>query len=848
MKRLLLFGLFIGSALLMGQGIKNGKSMTIQTKASGYFKPLDEITVSVATPKDATIAVWDGKGEEYCRVPASASVKFLVGGAIGTQTVCLFDKKGCLLDKAMYNVNCKTEILDDLNYYNKAMKMLYNTMVGGDGKSGSEAEISRIDGDFYKYFVRWLRDHVHTMKGMKYFYQGDLKSAIDLYAKYQREDGMIFDNIYERGKQANFWDVRFSYGGFIQVVDNGNFELKRIPVEADVEYLFLEGIYYTWKATGDDMWMSSRLDQALKALHYCTTDPYRWSEKYQLIKRGYTIDTWDFQNEEDAQISAGAGNQPDAMVVKLGNTRFNVMHGDNTGIAAGCRYLAEMLDYAGRKEDAAKVSAQGKTIMDNLYKVSWNGSFFTHQVPEDPSIKRDLGVDLNSQVSLSNTYDLNRGIDHEKAVQIIKTYQRIRNEMPKSSPGEFYGIYPPFPKGYGNHSEWEYVNGGVTAMVAGELSHGSFEHGFEKYGVGIINRMYEFSKQTDEYLNDTYRGSMPDDPARTFTTVDLKAFANVDFSGSVKTAGVPGWTNEGDNDFHACPLGKQEYEQIPFEIIDPAANGRKACIGMSGAKGYKLGTMIPVNKKAASIYFLHTLCIRSSAVGTNAGNVIIHYTDNTHAVDVIDYQKIGNWWYPSRLKMARKAFSITNAYSTGVGAYVYGLNNPFPEKTIKSIELQGIDIESKWMVLGITLSDYPVYFKPSIISYGMPANWCAAALVYAMAEGLAGVKDAGVAYDKVIFSPRWSASDVKKVTTTIKYEASGGYVSYKYSITPSGIEILYTGNAASTQARILLPDGKKASSVKVNGMPVAFTMETVEQSGYAVFSIGKGVSSIVCGI
>lgn len=833
--------------VMFGQSVENGKMITIETKLTeSYFKPLDEITISVTNVKGATVEVWDSKNNEYFRSLVKDSLSFIVGGSLGYHTILLFNKNGVLLDRAGFAVNCKTIIIDDQGYYNKVLKMLYNTMTSEWG--GAEATTYRVDGKFYKFFVCWLRDHVHTMKGMKYFYQGDLKSAIDLYANYQREDGMIYDNIYPRGKESNFWDVCFSYGGFIKPVDSGNYELKRIPVEADVEYLFLEGLYYTWKATGDNLWMASHLDQALKALKYCTSNPYRWSEKYQLIKRGYTIDTWDFQNEEDATISVGPGNTPHPMVIKPEFTRFNVMHGDNTGIAAGCRYLSEMLQYVGRKQEAQQVSEKGKQIMQNLYKVSWNGQYFTCQVPEDTTIKRDLGVDEKSQVSLSNSYDLNRGIDHQKAVQIIKTYQHIREVMPKTSPGEFYGIYPPFSKGYGKHSQmWEYVNGGVSGMVAGELSHGAFENGYEKYGVDILKRMYELSKKSDEYLNDTYRGSMPEEPVRHFTAVDLKTYANVDFDGNKGAKDVPAWSGEGENDFHNCPSGKQTYYDVPFEIIDPSLNARKGCIGLSGAKGYKLNSIITINKKATSIYFLHTLCIKSGNKSTNAGTIVINYSDNTRSLDVVDYRKIGNWWYPSDLNFAKRAFKIDNAKSTMVGAYIYGLDNPYPDKSIKSIELQGIDIDSKWMILSMTLSDYPVYFKPSFISYGMPARWCAGALVYALIEGLAGVKDDGVSFDKVIFAPRWAASEVKTVKTSVKYETSGGYVSYNYSITQSEINIEYTGNAKSSEVRILLPQGKKVNAVTVNKVSMPYKIESVEQSDYAVLKLtGVGVYRISC--
>ncbi len=96
-------------------------------------------------------------------------------------------------------------------------------------------------------------------------------------------------------------------------------------------------------------------------------------------------------------------------------------------------------------------------------------------VPEDPSIKRDFGgTDETQLVSLSNTYCMNRRMSHDKAVEIIKTYQRIGEQMPKSSPGEWYLMYPPFEKGW-PLAKWEYMNGGVSPVTAGELAHGAYK-------------------------------------------------------------------------------------------------------------------------------------------------------------------------------------------------------------------------------------------------------------------------------------------------------------------------------------------------------------------------------------
>jgi len=850
--------LFMTSSTTQTSSIKgastDGKIIKIiDSPKSDHYKPLDQVTIkfSIKTDKPSnmistdksSVFVSDGSGREYIKLPYADSLTFQVGGALGTQIIVLKDHEGVILDKAFLKVNCKTEISDQGDKYKNLLNTLYWTMVGWNNESGSV----RIDGQFYHFFVSWLRDHVHTMKGMKYFYP-ELKSAIDLYSNYQREDGMIWDNISRRDPESfNHWQKRFGYGNFVKTVDNGNYEFHRIAVEADVEYLFIEGLYYTWKATGDDNWMASKLDNAIKAYKYSTSDPYRWSEKYHLIKRGRTIDTWDFQDEEDAAISDG-----DPMVIYKDKTKFNIMYGDNTGMSVACKYLAEMLNYVGRTYEGTIIRSQGMNLKNNLDKLAWNGNFYTHQIPEDTTVKRDFGVDVSKQVSLSNAYSLNRDISHEKCVQIIKTYQRLKEEMPKSSPGEWYTIYPPFQKGYDGHNGmWEYMNGSVTSIVAGELAHGAFENGFESYGVDILNRVADLAAKSNNYLYCTYRGAMPDVPKRNFTPVSLKDIANADITGQGAT-GVPGWTGEGDNDFHNFPVGKQTFSDVPFDIIDPAANGRKACLAISGDNGYKLNEKLVINRKAASIYFVHVV-----GKGDIAGNIVLHYSDSSVFTDIIGHGKIANWWYPVEpvtehgIPITKIAWRGENSYTKGLGALIYGLNNPFIDKTIAYIEFQGFRINTRWMILGVTLSDSPVYFTPSFISYGIPDNWGAAAVVYALIEGLAGVKDMSVTFNQVIIAPRWLAAHVNEVSNTTKYEASGGYVSYNYKFNAkeNKIELNYTGNAVGTDLQILLPEGKNVDFIYLDGRLSQYKIKKTENSSYVYIpGNGLGVHKLICNI
>jgi hypothetical protein len=155
------------------------------------------------------------------------------------------------------------------------------------------------------------------------------------------------------------------------------------------------------------------------------------------------------------------------------------------------------------------------------------------------------------------------------------------------------------------------------------------------------------------------------------------------------------------------------------------------------------------------------------------------------------------------------------------------------------------------MILGVTLSDAPVYFTPSIVSYGIPDNWGAAAVVYALIEGLAGVKDMGTAYNKVIIAPRWIAANVNEVNNTTKYEASGGYVSYHYKFDASEkkIKLSFTGNALSAELQILLPEGMKIDFISLDGQLNEYKIRKIEYSTYAYIRVkGLGVHNLVCNL
>ena len=315
----------------------------------------------------------------------------------------------------------------------------------------------------------WLRDHVHQGKGYAYW-ERDMISLLDQFRRYQHPDGSFDDYL----ANFEFGEVR-----------------GRKEVEADLEYLFIEGVYRAWQATGDDQWLSQQFEAMERGLDYALTNPLRWDETHQLVKRPYTIDTWDF--EIGQPTVAPDGNIAPRHWIDV-ETKWSIFHGDNTGYAHAMQLLARMYEHVGNTERAAHWRSTAQGIMERLTALAWNGYFYQHMVPLVPV---DVPVDVESQLSLSNAYALNRGVlQAEQAKAIIFEYQS-RRRPPDQAFAEWYSIDPPFPAGVTSMPEWskghrpgEYVNGGIMPLVGGELAQGAFNHGFETYGFDILQRYY----------------------------------------------------------------------------------------------------------------------------------------------------------------------------------------------------------------------------------------------------------------------------------------------------------------------------------------------------------------------
>jgi hypothetical protein len=190
-----------------------------------------------------------------------------------------------------------------------------------------------------------------------------------------------------------------------------------------------------------------------KALQYVLTDDWRWDKKTKLVKRGYTIDTWDFDYT--------AGRYPWLNFRIDDHTYWGIMHGDNSGYYEAFAQMGALYAQVGGKKGALKWQKAAQALRRRTNAVCFNGKFYTHHVHLVP-VKIE-GVDENQQLSLSNPMNINRGLaTHEMAVNIIKEYQKRGNA--KAAFADWFSLDPPMPDGiYGDEKlvGGAYCNGGL---------------------------------------------------------------------------------------------------------------------------------------------------------------------------------------------------------------------------------------------------------------------------------------------------------------------------------------------------------------------------------------------------
>ncbi len=441
--------------------------VSIRVTMTGYTGPA---SIVLFDARKRFVGSADGRIEG-----GEGSITVIPRGAIGPQWAALFvNGNQVAANPALFTLDARTSISTGVERFDAfipaAQKLMSQSVleyrVGQQPVRGYRSPDSALI---------WLRDHVYQQRGFRYF-DGNIRSTFDRFRDIQSPDG--------------------SFPDFLPRPEHTP-QAFRTPVEADVEYLYVQGVCEAWQASGDDGWLRSHLGHMRRALTYTIQSPLRWDAERGLVKRPFTIDTWDFE-VGPTTIDPSSGKPAPRHWID-GKTVWGIFHGDNTGMAQALSLLARAEDRVGDAGFAQLWRGLARGIMANLNAIAWNGSFYTHHVAyQKPNIP---GIDLDTQLSLSNAIALNRNVlTFEQSQTILSEYlERGAEDTARYASGRadgafagWYSIDPPFPPGVvgmaGRSGELpgSYVNGGIMPLVGGELARGAFHNGREDSGFATL--------------------------------------------------------------------------------------------------------------------------------------------------------------------------------------------------------------------------------------------------------------------------------------------------------------------------------------------------------------------------
>ncbi|HEU5090369.1 MAG TPA: hypothetical protein VFT99_23100, partial [Roseiflexaceae bacterium] len=319
------------AALLTANAAAAQESGAGLSSAQPVVAPLQPVAVTARVPGywgTATIVLFDAAkrfaGSYDVQLENGAgAVDVLPRGAIGPQWAALFvNGEQVAANPALFTLDAHTGIATGQERFDRFVPAAQELM----SQSVMEYQLGDMPIRGYRSpdsALIWLRDHVYQQRGFRYF-DGDVRQTLDRFRDLQYGDGSLPEVLPRIGHTPQAF---------------------RTPVEADVEYLYVQGVYEAWQATGDDDWLRSHLGSMRRAVTYTLQSPLRWDAERGLVKRPFTIDTWDF--EVGPTTANPASGEPSPRFWIDEQTVWGIFHGDNTGMAQSLAMLARIEDRIG---------------------------------------------------------------------------------------------------------------------------------------------------------------------------------------------------------------------------------------------------------------------------------------------------------------------------------------------------------------------------------------------------------------------------------------------------------------------------------------------------------------------
>lgn len=227
-----------------------------------------------------------------------------------------------------------------------------------------------------------------------------------------------------------------------------------------------------------------------------------------------------------------------------------------------------------------------------------------------------------------------------------------------------------------------------------------------------------------------------------FIALDISKFCNMGFRDECANDGKGGWSDDGpDNDLKNLPTGIRVFNNIPFNVIDPASNNGKSCIVLKGNKQHGENfpelVSIPVNSiSAEKVYILHGTTWTPSFYN---GPVVIYrfiYSDGSFdEFEVVNNRDIVDWWFAPQKEQLKNFVLAWEGSSgerwVGLGISTFNLKKDTP---VIKVELRkphiSEDVAAVPGIIGITFAKADIPVSPKLKTVLVPSAPPCNILVY----------------------------------------------------------------------------------------------------------------------
>ena len=186
--------------------------------------------------------------------------------------------------------------------------------------------------------------------------------------------------------------------------------------------------------------------------------------------------------------------------------------------------------------------------------------------------------------------------------------------------------------------------------------------------------------------------------------LDLRKAMNVGFRDESAGDGKGGWSDQGpDNDLRTMPLGERMCDNIVFDVVDPAKNGGRSCIGLRGAHASAYPRRREVAfKEPVQGRFLNVLHAIAFPAGRRTGRIVATFADGyRQEIDVVDNVHVGNFWHPSPARDTAIGWNGRNS-STEVGLHVTRF--ALERSGLVGLAFESVGDGSTWMIVAATVT------------------------------------------------------------------------------------------------------------------------------------------------